>query len=75
MQHYEYLSLFRNFGAVSTDVNAADGYYIVKFSSSPYTLKYGIIIVVQVISSVERLVDLSYLKIDIWKNGIQKMMV
>ena len=32
MQHYEYLSLFRNFGAVSTDVNAADGYYIVKLS-------------------------------------------
>ena len=39
------------FGVVSTDDNASDGYYIVKFVPGPYTMQDETIVAYHIISS------------------------
>ena len=41
------------YGAIDTDDSSCHGYYIIKFSSSPYTLQSDLSIEGQVISSVK----------------------
>ena len=50
-----------NHGAIDADDSSCNGYYIIKFYSSPYTLQSELIIYVQVISSVEMLREGNYL--------------
>ena len=46
-----------NFGALSTDEKASNWYYIVKFSSGPYTIQDGTTIDGKIISYGDRLVN------------------
>ena len=49
------------FGAVSTYYNAVDVYYIVNYVLSPYIFQYETIIDRHTISSVERVINTTYL--------------
>ena len=48
------------YGAIDMYDSSCHGYYIIKFSSSPYTLKLGLIINGQVISSGEMVCEGTY---------------
>ena len=48
------------YGAIDTDDSSCHGYYIIKFSSSPYTLQTYLRIDVQVVSSAEILCEGTY---------------
>ena len=45
------ISIEGKYGAIDTDNSSCNGYYIIKFSSSPYTLQADMSIDGQVISS------------------------
>ena len=49
------------YGAIGTDYYSFHGYYIIKFSSSPYTLQEELIIDGQVISYGEMVYERTYL--------------
>ena len=49
-----------NYGSVDTDDSSFNGYHIIKFSSSPYTLQAYLSIDGQVISSVEMVFEGTY---------------
>ena len=49
-----------NYGAIDADDSSCNGYYIIKISSSPYTLQSDLIIDGQVISSGEMVCEGTY---------------
>ena len=53
--------MVRKYGAIDADDSSCHGYYIIKFSSSPYTVQADLSIVVQVISYVEMVCEEPYL--------------
>ena len=61
MWHYGYLVEKGTFGAVSTDGNPADGYYvyIYIYTSSPHKMQVETIIDGQIISHGERVVNVT----------------
>ena len=50
-----------NYGSIDADDSSLYGYYIIKFSSSPYNLQADLVIDGQVISSSEILCEVTYL--------------
>ena len=55
-----FINIEGNYGAIDADDYSCHDYYIIKFSSSPYTLQSEFIIDGQVISSVERVCEGNY---------------
>ena len=54
-----------NYGTIDADVSTYHGYYIIRFSSSPYTLQADLSIYGQFISSGEMVCEGNYFSINI----------